>query len=57
VVIEQDEDGGFMVEISISPGCFSQGKTRTEALKKYPRDCRRVIVDQLASLSKAFKQA
>jgi predicted RNase H-like HicB family nuclease len=33
VVIKQGEDAGFMVEVSILPGCFSQGKTRTEALK------------------------
>jgi len=33
VIIEQDEDGMFIAEVPSLPGCFSQGKTRTEALK------------------------
>lgn len=33
VVIEQDEDGMFVVEVAALPGCVSQGKTRSEALK------------------------
>jgi predicted RNase H-like HicB family nuclease len=32
VVMEQDEDGMFIVEVPALPGCISQGKTRTEAL-------------------------
>jgi predicted RNase H-like HicB family nuclease len=32
VLIEQDEDGVFVVEVPTLPGCISQGKTRTEAL-------------------------
>lgn len=32
VVISQDEAGFFVAEIPIIPGCFSQGKTRGEAL-------------------------
>ncbi|MEK7794037.1 MAG: type II toxin-antitoxin system HicB family antitoxin [Candidatus Hydrogenedentota bacterium] len=32
VVIEQDEDGVFVVECPSLPGCISQGKTRNEAL-------------------------
>ena len=32
VVIEQDEDGMFVVECPSLPGCISQGKTRAEAL-------------------------
>ena len=33
VLIEQDEDGVFVVEVPALPGCISQGKTREEALQ------------------------
>lgn len=33
IIIEQDEDCMFVAECSALPGCFSQGKTREEALK------------------------
>jgi len=33
VLIEQDEDGIFVVEVPSLPGCISQGETRAEALK------------------------
>jgi predicted RNase H-like HicB family nuclease len=32
VIIEQDEDGVFVVECPNLPGCISQGKTRQESL-------------------------
>lgn len=32
VVIEQDEDGVFVVQVPSLPGCISQGMTRGEAL-------------------------
>ena len=32
VVIEQDEDGMFVAEAPLLPGCISQGATRKEAL-------------------------
>jgi antitoxin HicB len=32
ILIEQDEDGMFVVECPTLPGCISQGKTRKEAL-------------------------
>ena len=32
IIIEQDEDGMFIVECPSLPGCISQGKTRKEAL-------------------------
>jgi predicted RNase H-like HicB family nuclease len=32
VIVEQDEDGVYVVEVPALPGCISQGKTRTEAL-------------------------
>mgnify|MGYP001572658751 CR=1 FL=1 len=33
VLIEQDEDGVFVVECPALPGCISQGKTRAEAIE------------------------
>ena len=33
VIIEQDEDGVFVAECPSLPGCISQGKTRSEAIK------------------------
>ncbi|MBW2644679.1 MAG: type II toxin-antitoxin system HicB family antitoxin [Deltaproteobacteria bacterium] len=33
VLIEQDEDGMFVAEVSALPGCISQGRTREEALQ------------------------
>ena len=32
VVLTPDEDGGFVVECPLIPGCISQGDTREEAL-------------------------
>ena len=33
VLIEQDEDGIFVVECPLLPGCVSEGRTRKEALE------------------------
>ena len=33
VVLEQDEDGMFVIECPTLPGCVSQGKTRESAIK------------------------
>jgi predicted RNase H-like HicB family nuclease len=32
VLVEQDEDGVYVVEVPSLPGCISQGRTRTEAI-------------------------
>jgi predicted RNase H-like HicB family nuclease len=32
VLLEQDEDGIYVVEVPVLPGCLSQGDTREEAL-------------------------
>ena len=32
VLIEEDEDGGFVAEVPALPGCVSQGDTREDAL-------------------------
>lgn len=34
VVIEKDESGYYVAEVPALPGCFSQGKTREEALTR-----------------------
>ena len=33
IIIEQDEDGVFIAECPSLPGCISEGKTRSEAVK------------------------
>lgn len=47
VVLEQEEDGGFVVAVPALPGCVSQGDNRKEALANvreaialYVEDCR-----------------
>jgi predicted RNase H-like HicB family nuclease len=47
VVLEQEEDGGYVVSVPVLPGCVSQGANRAEALKNireaielYIEDCR-----------------
>jgi predicted RNase H-like HicB family nuclease len=32
-LVEEDEDGVFVAQVSSLPGCISQGKTREEAVK------------------------
>jgi predicted RNase H-like HicB family nuclease len=45
-VIEPDEDGVFVAEVSALPGCLSQGRTRTEAIE----NIKEAIADSLESL-------
>lgn len=33
VLVEPEEDGGFVAEVPSLPGCVSQGKTRAEAVE------------------------
>jgi predicted RNase H-like HicB family nuclease len=47
VVLEKEEDGGFVASVPALPGCVSQGDTRAEAMKNvreaieiYLDDCR-----------------
>ncbi len=32
IILQRDEDGFYLAECTSLPGCFSQGKTREEAL-------------------------
>jgi predicted RNase H-like HicB family nuclease len=47
VVLEQEQDGGYVASAPALPGCVSQGETRAEALSNireaievYIEDCR-----------------
>ena len=47
VVLEREDDGGFVVSVPALPGCVSQGDSRAEALENireaielYVEDCR-----------------
>ncbi len=47
VLLEPEEDGGFVISVPALPGCISQGDTREEALANireaialYVEDCR-----------------
>jgi predicted RNase H-like HicB family nuclease len=33
VVLERERDGGFVVSVPALPGCFTQGESRSDALK------------------------
>ena len=33
IIVEQDEDGMYVAQCATLPGCISQGKKRSEALK------------------------
>ncbi|MBS3106671.1 type II toxin-antitoxin system HicB family antitoxin [Candidatus Woesearchaeota archaeon] len=48
IIIEKDEDGCFVAECASLPGCVSEGKTRSEAL----RNIRDAILGYLESLRK-----
>ena len=47
-IIEQDEDGNYIVQCPSLPGCVSEGKTREEALV----NVKDAIQGYLASLKK-----
>lgn len=34
VIVEQDEDGVFVASVPAIPGCYTQGKTYEEAMKR-----------------------
>jgi predicted RNase H-like HicB family nuclease len=47
VLLEREEDGGYVVSVPALPGCVSQGDTRSqalanirEAMELYIEDCR-----------------
>ena len=48
VVLERENDGGYVVSVPALPGCVSQGDTRAEALN----NIREAIEEYLRSLRK-----
>jgi len=47
VILQRENDGGYVVTVPVLPGCVSQGDTREEALRNireaievYVEDCR-----------------
>ncbi|HLD43772.1 MAG TPA: type II toxin-antitoxin system HicB family antitoxin [Candidatus Nanoarchaeia archaeon] len=53
VVIEQDEEGMFVAECPTLPGCLSQGKSRSEAVKNI-RDAMRGYLISLKKHNEAI---
>jgi antitoxin HicB len=45
VVLEQEQDGGYVVSAATLPGCVSQGNTRAEALDNTREAIERYIDD------------
>jgi len=43
VVLEPSDEGGYTVLVPSLPGCISEGDTKDEALKEYPRGHRTVF--------------
>ncbi|MBV9928176.1 MAG: type II toxin-antitoxin system HicB family antitoxin [Acidobacteria bacterium] len=48
VLIEQDEDGVFVVEVPSLPGCISQGETRERAVENI-REAIALYLESLAA--------
>lgn len=49
VILEQEEDGGFVASVPALPGCVSQGDTRDEALRNLHEAADLYIEDCIAS--------
>jgi predicted RNase H-like HicB family nuclease len=59
ITIYQDEDGMFIVECPSIPGCVSQGKTETEAVKNIQeaiKECLEVRAEKGMPLTVATRQ-
>ncbi|KPV46840.1 MULTISPECIES: type II toxin-antitoxin system HicB family antitoxin [Acidiplasma] len=48
VIITRDEDGYYVVNVPALPGCFTQGKTKKEALE----NIKEAIIAYIESLKK-----
>ncbi len=59
ITIYQDEDGMFIVECPSIPGCVSQGRTETEAVKNIQeaiKECLEVRAEKGMPLTVATRQ-
>ncbi|HEY7543664.1 MAG TPA: type II toxin-antitoxin system HicB family antitoxin [Blastocatellia bacterium] len=55
-MIEQDEDGVYVAQVSSLPGCISQGQTRAEALNNI-KEAIEVYIESLESHNETVPQA
>ncbi len=46
LLVEKDEDGFYVVECPVFEGCYSQGKTKNEALKNIREVIELIIEDK-----------
>jgi predicted RNase H-like HicB family nuclease len=49
VVLQRENDGGYVVSVPALPGCVSQGNTREEALKNIEEAIELYLEDVVAS--------
>jgi antitoxin HicB len=49
VILQKEEDGGYVVTVPILPGCVSQGDTREEALRNIEEAIELYVEDMRAA--------
>jgi antitoxin HicB len=49
VILQKEEDGGYVVTVPVLPGCVSQGDTREEALRNIEEAIELYIEDMRAT--------
>jgi antitoxin HicB len=49
VILQKEDDGGYVVTVPILPGCVSQGDTRAEALRNIEEAIELYVEDMRAA--------
>ena len=49
VILQKEDDGGYVVTVPILPGCVSQGDTRAEALRNIEEAIELFVEDMRAA--------
>jgi antitoxin HicB len=49
VILQKEEDGGYVVTVPVLPGCVSQGDTRQEALRNIEEAIELYVEDMRAA--------
>ena len=49
VILQKEDDGGYVVTVPILPGCVSQGDTRAEALRNIEEAIKLYVEDMRAA--------
>jgi predicted RNase H-like HicB family nuclease len=49
VILQKEDDGGYVVTVPILPGCVSQGDTRAEALRNIEEAIELYVEDMRAT--------